>query len=834
MEVEEEISEPPVGVAKVAQRKKRGRRTRGRKKPVKKKLQKIVEEPEEVVDKDSVVEEESKTKMETEDESKEKIEKEDESLVKEENEEVAVKEANEDVVSKEEESPKLEKDVERVEELGDAKDNDDKKDDKTKRSSPLPDGQPSKMETEEKETKELAIKEESKEEETTKSEIKEEPEEEKTALAEVEEGGTLGTTQRFTVSQLLQKLAPTGEAEESLPASEIPSTVEPESKSIVPDPDRASYDPYFFELIISSVEELQEWINRFTDPNEEDKPRPRCEIKLREHLQSLLEEAQPLASDQQQANQKISQQLWKEWERFRCSSSNPRQSADVAEQSYHNEDSGASESDGTDPEDGSAGSDDGVRHSRRLRVKRNLHTVNGSHQSTRSSSPMDEEPATKQNRKSSYNFDPSWDSDPNSTPETPVGRKRSNYVPEMKNPGFWIGRRVTRATAEFVGVPEESASPPQQPQNSQPVTTSTIEKSPPPGVQSGQLADQLRQLRRQQALLSSNDPRPGGSSVSSPNGSPAIYFPSKDGQLIRITNPKAAGFLTQLKVNRPLQSAPSPIAAQPRRILIQQRPPQHLQKPDGSPVAPVSIDITQLVTQAVQSGLIVTHEPRSLSFDMGHHGHFMVTAQMTPAGPKVISASPLPRKVKIVTNVPVPESIPPVLTSPDPASEVPAVPESISACPAVSESVPAVPTELNPPTSVAHELNPPVVLASTGPTTIATDMTTPIESTPPAVTPSLVTPAITPKANGSPAVSKQILITDPRQSNIISADILRSVAGPEAVGARLTIVKEGNAKMLTLILSNGEIRRLTNSQVQQIQAAVRNKTKPSTDEAATS
>ena len=40
--------------------------------------------------------------------------------------------------------------------------------------------------------------------------------------------------------------------------------------------------------------------------------------------------------------------------------------------------------------------------------------------------------------------------------------------------------------------------------------------------------------------------------------------------------------------------------------------------------------------------------------------------------------------------------------------------------------------------------------------------------------------------------------------------------------------------MLTLILSNSETRRLTNSQVQQIQAAVRNKTKPSTDESATS
>ena len=805
-EIEEETSEPSVGVVKVAQRKKRGRRAKSRKRPVKKKLQQIVEEPEEV-DNKSTVEEQSEMKVEKEDES-----------VVEEDKEVDVK--------KEIESPDVEKDdFKKDDEMRGSQDDTEKKEHDVKQLSSHSDSETSKMEAEEEETK------------PTQSEIKEDPKEEKKTPTKTEEEVTSGTTQRFTVSQLLQKLAPAEEPEESLPASEVSSTVEPESKiNCIPDPDRASYDPYFFELIISSVEELQEWINRFSDPNEDDKPRPRCEIKLREHLQSLLEEAQPLASDQQQANQKISQQLWKEWERYRCSSSNPRQSADVADQNDQIQESGASDSDETEPEDSSGGSDDGVRHSRRLRVKRNLHTANGSHQSTRSSSPMDEEPVTKQNRKGSYNFDPSWDSDPYATPETPVGRKRSNYVPEMKNPGFWVGRRVTRATAEFVGVPEESASPPQQPQNNQPVTSS-VEKSPPQGVQSVQLADQLRQLRRQQALLSSNDPRPSGSSVNSPNCSPVVYLPSKDGQLIRITNPKTAGFLTQLKVSRPLQSAtPSPIAAQPRKILIQQRPPLHLQKPGGSPAAPVSIDITQLVSQAVQNGLIVAHEPRSLSLDMGQHGHFMVTAQMTPTGPKVISAQPLPRKVRIMTNVVAPESTPVVLPSPDSAPKDPAVLELTSATPTYSESAPMVSAEsADPTTLVSHDLNPPVVPASIVSTTTTTDVTTPpTESIPPVVTSPFVTAATTPKANGSPAISKQILINDPRQNSIISADILRSVAGPEAVGARLTIVKEGNTKMLTLILSNGEIRRLTNSQVQQIQTAVRNKTKPSTDEGATS
>lgn len=811
-EEDEEPNEQTVAVAKTAQRKKRGRRTRSRKRPVKKKLQKIVEEAEETAEKKTAIEEAEKVEM--------KVEKKD----------AEEKVQNEDKIVKEEETSNIGEDDNVFDEADETLDKQEKgsKEGDEVIKPPIPlQGETIKTDIKKEESEQPVINEE-----------QNEPKKEGLVKGEGEESSPSATTQRFTVSQLLQKLAPSKEpATPAAPETTTSSEAEPISET-VSDPDRASYDPYFFELIISNVEELQDWINRFSDVNEEGKPRPRCEVKLREHLQSLLEEAQPLASDQQQANQKICQQLWKEWERYRCSSSSNRQTSGAADESDRIRDSGMSESEGSQPEDNtsSIGSEDGVRHSRRLRVKRILHTANGSHQSTRSSSPMEEEPPSKHNRKGSYNFDPAWDSDAHSTPETPVGRKRSNYIPEMKNPGFWIGRRVTRATAEFVGVPEESTSPPQEPQNSQPVIKS-VDKSPPAGVQTDQLVDQLRQLRRQQVLLSSNDPRPSVSAVSSPNGSPSVYFPSKDGQLVRITNPKTAGFLTQLKTNRSLQSnTSSPIAAQPRKIFIHQRPPLHLQKAGGSPPAPVSIDITQLVSQAALNGLIVAHEPRSLSLDMGQHGRFMVTAQMTPAGPKVISASPLPRKLKIITNA----------ASTDAASVVQAVPElAVAATEStlVDSSSPKV--VLAVPTSIELNSAIPVAEESTATTSIAAnlahadqpaaiDVTTVTKPIPPNVTPSLVNPAITPKTNGSPAVSKQILISDPRQNNIISADILRSVAGPEAVGARLTIVKEGNLKMLTLILSNGEIRRLTNSQVQQIQAAVRNKTKPTSDEAAAS
>ena len=809
-EEDEDANEPAaVAVAKVAQRKRRGRRTRGRKKPVKKKLQKIVEEPEDVI-------------------------KEDESEVKKDDDEEVEKNDQEDVENEEVKKEEI---------------------DETNPLS-LSNGDAVKAGVEMEDKTEVPVIEEA----TDGSKV-EKIEEDGTVPMDEGETQPAAPTQRFTVSQLLQKLAPSTEDAEKPPTASTDETgappTESESKTATevdtttPDPERTSYDPYFFELIISSVEELQEWINRFSDVDEDKnrKPRPRCEIKLRERLQSLLEEAQPLAADQQQANQKICQQLWKEWERYRCSSSSGNSQPDDVGLAQSGPDSGQSESESEqDDNESLSGSEDGIRHSRRLRVKRNRRAANGSQESTRSSSPMDEEPATKQGRKSSYNFDPSWDSDPSTTPE--VGRRRSNYVPEMKtNPNFWVGRRITRAIAPFVDVSEENAASPPPAQNNpseeseeQTKPGKPAEKTPSSVVQSDQLIDQLRQLRRQQALLSSNDPRPSGSAGTS-NGSPTVYFPS-DGHMVRISNPRTAELLSKLKVNRP-GPPNSPMTPQPRKIFIQQRPPH---KPGTSPAAPISIDITNLISQAADKGLIVAHEPRRLSFDMGDHGSFIVTAQMTPNGPKVISATPLPRKQKIITNTvappvaaaAIPEPAPVAVDSaaiPEPAPvavDSAAIPEPAPVAvdsAAIPEPVPvAVDSAAIPePAPVAVDLaaipETETAVEQKEVTTTADSTTTPVEQTP--TTPTNP-PAAVSATNGSTVATRQVLVNDPRQNNILSADVLRSVAGPEAVGAKLTIVKEGNTKMLTLILSNGEIRRLTTSQVQQIQAAVRNKTKSDT------
>ena len=52
----------------------------------------------------------------------------------------------------------------------------------------------------------------------------------------------------------------------------------------------------------------------------------------------------------------------------------------------------------------------------------------------------------------------------------------------------------------------------------------------------------------------------------------------------------------------------------------------------------VSID----VTQAVQKGLVVSHEPRSLTLDLGIHGRALLMAQIDSNGPRVLSAISLP------------------------------------------------------------------------------------------------------------------------------------------------------------------------------------------------
>ena len=595
-----------------------------------------------------------------------------------------------------------------------------------------------------------------------------------------EEKPSTVSSQRFTVSQLVQKLAnepiedqvktepnceTNGEDEpkENADSQAVPVKEEPETSSEeklfpdIPDPDRSTYDPFFFELIISSVEELQEWIEKFSD-DKPGKARPRCEVKLCERFQSLLEEAQPLAADQQHANQKISQQLWKEWESYRCLNVKTKRSA--AENAY---DSGNSDSEQEQEEEEDSGKsesdDDGIRHSKRLRQRRSRQQES---QNEEDEEEEDQPPQNKQRKTSGYGFDPAWDYDPSGAEELQMTsrRRKASFDPEMKNPGYWVGRRMTRATAAFAGSADDfeegsTSNSPQQQQSTDWQGSSGMKESSSDGMQSDQLAEQLRQLRRQQAQLSSNDPQPAA------NGSPNIYFATKDEQgnskKILITNPKAAEMLSQLKRQQLANSSPtrnlapkmptssasasvaSPSSTQqtstPKKILL------GLQSPNGG--GSTSIDITQLVNQAAQKGLIVSHESRCLTMDLGPHGRFLVTAQLTPNGPRVISATPLPN---------------------------------------------------------------PTVIANSGQIPLNGDCNT---------------------DSGNSTVNRpqpaKMIMTDSRPNNVISPEILRAVAGPDAGEAKLSIVKEGINKVLTLILPGGEMRRLTTSQVQQIQAAVRNK-----------
>jgi len=99
-----------------------------------------------------------------------------------------------------------------------------------------------------------------------------------------------------------------------------------------------------------------------------------------------------------------------------------------------------------------------------------------------------------------------------------------------------------------------------------------------------------------------------------------------------------------------------PVKVNPRKVQKVQNssspnqvPPLTAQKATGQillkiPTATgvVSIDVTQVVYQAVQKGLVVSHEPRSLTLDLGVHGRDLLMAQIDSNGPRVLSAISLP------------------------------------------------------------------------------------------------------------------------------------------------------------------------------------------------
>ena len=98
----------------------------------------------------------------------------------------------------------------------------------------------------------------------------------------------------------------------------------------------------------------------------------------------------------------------------------------------------------------------------------------------------------------------------------------------MRNPHYWIGRRITRAAAAFVpasasasaaaaeGAAAATEAPPDAeapPDDAGRSDAADAGRSPPASAASAELlADQLRQLRRQQAQLSSHDPPAVGES----------------------------------------------------------------------------------------------------------------------------------------------------------------------------------------------------------------------------------------------------------------------------------------------------------------------------------
>ena len=602
-------------------------------------------------------------------------------------------------------------------------------------SSDVPEAPEVKKEAEVKEEpREIEEKSEVREETPVESEAKEDSVKAETPDSESKESESV--KQKLTVSQLL-KLQEDQERPAEEESVEEKSEVKTEEPVEEADPERSLYDPFYFELVICNVEELKEWIDIFSDPEEgskDRKPRPRCEVKLRERLQALLEEAEPLAQDQLQANEKICRQLWKQWDHYHTrSASGEKQGAD----SDHGTEGSGSEDDEeaeeeAEEEEHSDESDDGLRHSKRLRKRKQ---IVASEQSTRSSSPVDE----RQARKSSYTFDPEWGSDDD---KPPPAKRTPVFSEEMKNPHYWIGRRITRAAAAFV--PSEDSLPDEKSNEESPQEESAEpKKDEPPAASttpehSGGLIDQLRQLRRQQVQLSSHDP------------------PESNGtaKTVKITSEKAAEMLRKIRLNTPTSSpGGSPSAGGTVRIRAptilkplpsggQQSPstPASIKTAPAADASTVSIDITPLVNRAAEQGLIVSHEPRYLSMDLGDHGHYLVSAQMTPAGPKVLSAVPATVKSKCSNGI-------------------------------LRENVPL---------------------------------------------------------NGSAPPSAPTVQNPPEESNGAATDLLSSIVGPEAAGAKLIVVREGTSKVLQMVLSSGEVRRLTTAQVAQIQNAVRKKTSGST------
>ena len=95
-----------------------------------------------------------------------------------------------------------------------------------------------------------------------------------------------------------------------------------------------------------------------------------------------------------------------------------------------------------------------------------------------------------------------------------------------------------------------------------------------------------------------------------------------------------------------------------------------------------------------------------------------------------------------------------------------------------------------------------------------------MESNVPRVLSAMPLPSVNPNSDSSNPGSLKKGLTQPidlLQSNIYTPDVLRSVFGPDAGEGKISTINRSSSNPLpVLIMPNGEMRRLTESQVDQI------------------
>lgn len=119
-------------------------------------------------------------------------------------------------------------------------------------------------------------------------------------------------------------------------------------------------------------------------------------------------------------------------------------------------------------------------------------------------------------------------------------------------------------------------------------------------------------------------------SSSSSHGNPTLFPPAK-------IDSRQVKELQSISASNPAPLVPIPLPLTTQKATA---PKNLLRIPTAT--GTVSVDISQVVNQAVQKGSIVSSEPRALTVTLGVHGRYIIIAQIDSNGPRVLSAKPLP------------------------------------------------------------------------------------------------------------------------------------------------------------------------------------------------